>query len=83
MAKTCGNCKSLIGFLSPDYYELDDEDVEIHLFSNKILFKYKNIIFQSRLLNGNYPNTTNLIPNEFAYIIKVSWSWKALNNNFN
>lgn len=25
MAKTCGNCKSLIGFLSPDYYELDDD----------------------------------------------------------
>ena len=50
----------------------DDEDVEIHLFSNKILFKYKNIIFQSSLLNGNYPNTSNLIPNEFDIIINSS-----------
>ena len=50
----------------------DDEDVEIHLFSNKILFKYKNIIFQSSLLNGNYPNTSNLIPNEFEIIINSS-----------
>ncbi len=50
----------------------DEEDVEIHLFSNKILFKYKNIIFQSSLLNGNYPNTSNLIPNEFEIIINSS-----------
>ena len=50
----------------------DDEEVEIHLFSNKILFKYKNIIFQSSLLNGNYPNTSNLIPNEFEIIINSS-----------
>ena len=50
----------------------DDEDVEIHLFSNKIIFKYKNIIFQSSLLNGNYPNTSILIPNEFEIIINSS-----------
>ena len=50
----------------------DDEDVEIHLFSNKILFKYRNIIFQSSLLNGNYPNTTNLIPTDFEIIINTS-----------
>jgi len=49
----------------------DDENIEIHVFSNKILFKYKNIIFQSNLLSGTYPNTSNLIPNEFAYIIKT------------
>jgi len=49
----------------------DDEEVEIHLFSNKILFKYKNIIFQSSLLNGNYPNTSNLIPKDFEIIINT------------
>ena len=40
----------------------DEEDVEIHIFNNKILFKYKNLVFQSNLLSGTYPNTTNLIP---------------------
>jgi len=50
----------------------DNEDVEIHLFSNKILFKYKNIIFQSSLLNGNYPNTSNLIPKDFEIIINAN-----------
>ena len=50
----------------------DESDVLIHLFSNKILFKYKNIIFQSSLLNGNYPNTSNLIPKDFEIIINSS-----------
>lgn len=49
----------------------EDGEVELHLFSNKILFKYKNIIFQSSLLNGNYPNTSNLIPKDFEIIINA------------
>jgi len=50
----------------------EDEDVEMHVFSNKILFKYKNIIFQSNLLSGTYPNTSNLIPNDFAIIVNTN-----------
>ena len=37
----------------------DDEDIEIHLFTNKVLFKYKNILFQTNLLSGTYPNVNN------------------------
>ena len=50
----------------------DDEDIEIHLFSNKILFIYNNIMFQSTLLNGTYPDTSNYIPKDFKYMINVS-----------
>ena len=50
----------------------DESDLEMHIFNNKVLFKYKNINFQTNLLSGNYPNTSNLIPSEFAYIIKVN-----------
>ena len=50
----------------------NDEDVEVHIFSNKVLFKYSNIFFQTNLLAGNYPNTNNLIPTEFKYIVKVN-----------
>ena len=49
----------------------EEEDVEIHLFNNKILFKYKDLMFQSNLLNGTYPNTNNLIPSEFEIIIQT------------
>ena len=49
----------------------NDEDIEIHVFSNKIIFKTEKLIFQSSLLNGNYPNTDNSIAKEFKYIIKT------------
>ncbi len=47
----------------------DEEIVEIHIFNNKILFKYNNLLFQSRLINGTYPNTSNLMPTEANLII--------------
>lgn len=50
----------------------EDENVEMHVFTNKILFKYKNIIFQSNLLSGTYPNTSNLIPSDFAIIVNTN-----------
>ena len=49
----------------------NDEDVEIHTFPNKIIFKTNNIVLQSSLLNGNYPNTDNSIAKEFKYIVKL------------
>lgn len=49
-----------------------DEDIEIHLFNNKVIFKFNNILFQSRLINGTYPNTKNLIPTESIFDLKVN-----------
>ncbi len=42
----------------------EEEQIELNIFSNKILFKLDNLIFQSRLINGTYPNTSNLLPKE-------------------
>lgn len=49
----------------------DDEDgnVEMHISNNKVLFIYKNLKFQSRLINGTYPNTSNLMPKEDFLIV--------------
>ena len=49
-----------------------DEMIEIHIFNNKILFKYKNLLFQSRLINGTYPNTSNLLPKD--YLVKLHFN---------
>ena len=49
----------------------DDENMEMHIFNNKVLFKYKNILFQTNLLSGTYPNTANLIPTEFDIIVNT------------
>lgn len=50
----------------------DEENVEINLFNNKVLFIYKNIMLQTTLLSGTYPDTTNYIPKEFEYMINLS-----------
>ena len=50
----------------------EDQEMEIHVFSNKILFKFPNLLFQSSLLNGNYPNTDNSIAKEYKYILKAN-----------
>lgn len=51
---------------------LDDDEssnIEMHISNNKILFVYKNLKFQSRLINGTYPNTSNLMPKEDFLIV--------------
>jgi DNA polymerase-3 subunit beta len=50
----------------------EDEDIEMHIFSNKILFKFDHILFQSRVLNGTYPNVSNLIPEKFDLKITIN-----------
>ena len=39
-----------------------EDDVEINLSQNQVLFTYGNMRFISRLLEGNYPDTTRLFP---------------------
>jgi DNA polymerase-3 subunit beta len=45
---------------------IDDnsEMIDIVITENQILFKAKHLLFFSRLLEGNYPDTSRLIPNE-------------------
>ncbi|MCJ7843498.1 DNA polymerase III subunit beta [Lederbergia sp. NSJ-179] len=39
--------------------------VDIVITDNQILFKFKNLLFFSRLLEGNYPDTSKLIPTDY------------------
>ncbi len=52
---------------------LDDEDnLELHIFSNKVIFKFNSIVMMSRLINGTYPDTSKLIPTEFSLSLKTN-----------
>ena len=51
----------------------DNATMEIHLFNNKVLFKYKNVVFLSRLLSGTYPTTSNIIPKDFNIELECSF----------
>jgi DNA polymerase-3 subunit beta len=51
----------------------DNEDnIRIYVFNNKLLFVYENIMIQTTLLSGAYPQTSHFIPSEFAYMISLS-----------
>ena len=50
----------------------DEEDLELHIFNNKILFKSDHLKFESRLINGTYPNTSNLLPEESMLVIHTN-----------
>lgn len=43
----------------------EEEEVEISIMDNQVLFETKNMKFYSRLLEGTYPDTNRLIPNSF------------------
>ena len=49
-----------------------DSMVEMHLSPTKALFKYKNLLFQTRLIDGTFPNTSNLIPTDFLTSVKFN-----------
>ena len=50
----------------------DDEDVELHIFNNKVLFKNGNLKFESRLINGTDPNTSNLLPDDSYLVVSTN-----------
>ena len=39
----------------------------MYLENSKAVFEYKNIIFITRLVEGNYPNTSSLFPKETLF----------------
>ena len=52
--------------------EDDDKEISMHIFSNKVLFKFDNTNFQTRVLNGTFPDVNRLIPSSFTSVIKAN-----------
>lgn len=49
-----------------------NDKVSLYFAVNKLLVKFKNVLFQTRLLDGNYPDTSRIIPPSFPIIIKFN-----------
>ena len=49
----------------------NDDSVEIHIFQNKIIFKFGTIEILSRLINGDYPDVSKLIPENFLVKMEI------------
>ncbi len=49
-----------------------NENVSLYFSVNKLLVKFKNVLFQTRLLDGNYPDTSRIIPPSFPIRLKFN-----------
>ena len=49
-----------------------DGNVSLYFTQNRLLVQFRNVCFQTRLLEGNYPDTSRLIPNTFPIVIKFN-----------
>ncbi|MFC3419311.1 DNA polymerase III subunit beta [Salinicoccus hispanicus] len=49
-----------------------DDEVEIHFSQNQVLISYGNMRFISRLLEGNYPDTSRLFPENYETKVTVN-----------
>ena len=52
--------------------DTSSKEIKIHIFNNKILFENDDLLFQSRLISGNYPPTAKSIPEEFNLVVKAN-----------
>jgi DNA polymerase-3 subunit beta len=50
-------------------------NIEIHIFSNKVIFKFDEIIFQSRIISGTageYPSISKLISEDSNFVVTIN-----------
>ena len=50
----------------------EEDNLELHIFENKVIFKFNNILLMSSLINGPFPDVAQWIPEQFALSIKVN-----------
>ncbi len=48
-----------------------DENIDLYVSDRKVLFIFDTLKIQTRLIDGTYPDTSRLIPDEFGYSMSV------------
>ncbi len=51
---------------------LENGMVEMIVSDRKAVFKYENTCIYSRLINGDFPKTSRMIPDSYPYVLQVS-----------
>ena len=59
--------KELLNILE-DY----EGNVKCYIDNNKVLFEIKETYFETRLLEGNYPDTSRIVPSDFSLVTKFN-----------
>lgn len=58
-----------------EFYKIIEDDstfIKLYLENSKATFVYKNIVFVTRLVEGNYPDTSSLFPKEFLFFVEFN-----------
>ena len=50
----------------------NDEDIEISLSDKKAQFNIEDMVLQTRLLDGTFPDVDRLIPSSFDYVLSIN-----------
>lgn len=50
----------------------NEENIEMHVFGNKVLFKFDSTLFQTRVLSGTFPDVNRMIPSNFELEVKAN-----------
>jgi DNA polymerase-3 subunit beta len=50
---------------------INNEEIKVNISENKAQFLINNVIIQTRLIDGDYPNVDRLIPTDFEYELKI------------
>ena len=53
---------------------LEEEQIKLNIASNKIVFEFGNTKVFSRLINGDFPKTSRMIPSNYPYVLEVNSS---------
>lgn len=70
--KSLQEVSRILGSLRDDVSSENNENIEIYLEESQIMFVYNGIELVSRLIDGQYPEYTQIIPENFQTKIKVS-----------
>ena len=63
--KTLQEMSRILGILKDDVSLEEVENMEIYLSDNQIMFSYNNVDLISRLIEGQYPDYTQIIPSNY------------------
>ena len=63
--KTLQEISRILGILKDDVSLEEVENMEIYLSENQIMFSYNNVDLISRLIEGQYPDYTQIIPSSY------------------
>ncbi|OFI48448.1 DNA polymerase III subunit beta [Floricoccus tropicus] len=68
--------KSVNGFKS--VFSDDTDEIEVFLSDSQVLFRNDTTSFYTRLVEGNYPETNRLIPNDSDYTLDLTFDTASL-----